>query len=196
MTNIKFILASSSPYRRQLLEKLQFNFQCISPNIDETAKPSENPLDLVKRLAISKAKKIAETLDHESIIIASDQVATFENKILGKPHTKENAIKQLSLFSGNKVIFYTSLCVLNSKSSQYEALVEPFSVYFRQLSYQEIESYIDKEKPLNCAGSFKSEGLGILLFEKLEGDDPNTLIGLPLIQLNNIFKKMGIELLS
>ncbi|MCF6765531.1 Maf family nucleotide pyrophosphatase [Thiotrichales bacterium 19S3-7] len=197
MQSINFILASSSPYRKALLEKLQLTFRCISPDIDESPLPNEPPTQLVKRLAIQKAYTVSETTtSEECIIIASDQVATFNHQILGKPHTKENAIKQLTSFSEQCVSFYTSLCVLNTQTKQTIALVEPFNVYFRKLSASEIINYIDKEQPFNCAGSFKSEGLGISLFKKLDGDDPNTLIGLPLIRLCDCLREMSITVLD
>ncbi|MCF6776426.1 Maf-like protein [Thiotrichales bacterium 19X7-9] len=196
MQKLQIILASSSPYRKALLEKLQLPFSCLSPDIDESALIDETPPQLVKRLARLKAEKVSQTVKAPKIIIASDQVATFNNQILGKPHNKENAIKQLTSFSDQCVTFYTSLCVLNTKTKQVETFIEPFKVYFRDLTLTEITHYVEKEKPFNCAGSFKSEGLGITLFKKLEGDDPNTLIGLPLIRLCEVLRKMGLEVLD
>ncbi|TNF65239.1 MAG: septum formation inhibitor Maf [Gammaproteobacteria bacterium] len=196
MQKLQIILASSSPYRKALLEKLQLPFSCLSPDIDESALIDESPPQLVKRLAQLKAEKVSQIVKAPKIIIASDQVATFNNQILGKPHNKENAIKQLTSFSDQCVTFYTSLCVLNTKTKQVETFIEPFKVYFRNLTLTEITHYVEKEKPLNCAGSFKSEGLGITLFKKLEGNDPNTLIGLPLIRLCEVLRKMGIGVLG
>ncbi len=163
----------------------------MNPNIDESRQENEKPWDLVKRLALSKAQEIAKTVE-KALIIGSDQVATFNEQVIGKPLTHEEAVKQLSLFSGQKVIFYTGLCLLNTETKQHQTISEPFSVFFRLLSHQKIENYLHIEQPYQCAGSFKSEGLGICLFEKLEGNDPNSLIGLPLIQLINMLTKEGI----
>lgn len=187
------ILGSSSPYRAELLKKLGLEFQTFSPNIDEGRKANESPKELVLRLATQKAQEVAK---HKSgIIIASDQVATLYGEILNKPNTKENAIKQLTKQSGNRVQFLTSLCVLDSQTNKSEVIVDTFTVYFKTLSVAQITRYIDKEDVLNCAGSFKSEGLGIALFEKLEGDDPNSLMGLPLIKLITLLKKFNTAVL-
>ncbi|WP_448548681.1 Maf family protein [Thalassotalea fusca] len=189
------VLASTSPYRKQLLEKLSITFVTAKPNVDETPILNESPNALVERLAILKAQAVAKQ-HNNALVIGSDQVAVHEGKILGKPHTKENARKQLMSFSGNKVTFLTGLCVLNASSGEFKSLVEPFNVYFRTLTENEVDLYIEIEQPLNCAGSFKSEGLGICLFNKLEGNDPNTLIGLPLIQLTNLLKAFGYNVLD
>lgn len=189
------ILSSTSPFRKTLLEKLNIRFTCAKPDVDETPLIDEKPQALVERLAIAKAKALASTVTN-ALIIGSDQIALCDDKILGKPHTVENAIIQLSQFSGKKVTFYTGLCVYDSQSNTIKSTVEPFSVYFKQLSRQEIEQYIQIEQPLSCAGSFKSEGLGICLFEKFEGDDPNSLIGLPLIKLVALLKQHGFDVLS
>lgn len=189
------ILASTSPFRKQLLEKLNLPFQCAKPNIDESPLKNETPQELVLRLAIKKAQAVADNFT-DAVIISSDQVAVHNNEILGKPHTEENAIKQLTQFSGNKVTFYTSLCVYDCQTQKHTVIVEPFEVHFKRLEQNEIIAYIKAEQPLNCAGSFKSEGLGISLFEKLVGDDPNTLIGLPLIKLVALLKDYGIDTLA
>ncbi|ALE52380.1 septum formation inhibitor Maf [Candidatus Thioglobus autotrophicus] len=194
------ILASSSPFRQTLLNKLGLEFSVVSPNVDESRKPEETPEQLVYRLAQDKAREVAKS--HDGLIIASDQVATLpgalatDEKILGKPHTHENAIKQLSSCSGNIVTFRTSLCLLNTNSGNIQTLVENFKVVFKDLSSAQIDNYLKKEQPYNCAGSFKSEGLGIGLFSRLEGNDPNTLIGLPLIQLIKFLENEGIDILS
>jgi MAF protein len=196
------LLASSSIYRQQLLAKLQLPFDCASPDIDESLLANETPHEYVQRLAIEKAKALKDEFPNH-IIIGSDQCAVLEidsgtngqQKILGKPHTIENAVKQLTDCSGKKVTFLTGLCCFNSKSQQTLALVEPFSVHFRSLTETQIRRYIEQEMPLDCAGSFKSEGLGIRLFSALEGRDPNSLIGLPLIALVDLLEKMGIEVL-
>lgn len=194
MASRTIVLGSTSPFRKTILEKLNLPFECAKPNIDETPRDDESPIELVERLAIEKAHAIKHFPD--ALIIGSDQVAMCEGKILGKPHNFENAVNQLSTFSGKAVTFYTGLCVLNSANNKVSSLVEPFTVHFKTLSSHEIENYLKAEEPYNCAGSFKSEGLGICLFNKLEGEDPNTLIGLPLIQLVNLFKQHNFDVLS
>jgi len=189
------VLGSTSPFRKNLLEKLNLPFDCAKPNIDESPFKGETPLQLVERLAIEKAKAVADQFPN-ALIIGSDQVAVCDTKILGKPHNFENGVEQLSQFSGKAVTFYTGLCVYNSGTKQISSLVEPFTVHFNHLTLNEIKNYLHAEKPYNCAGSFKSEGLGICLFRKLEGDDPNTLIGLPLIKLVALFKMHGLDVLS
>ena len=192
--NQKIILASSSPYRRELLAKLHIEFTWQSPDIDERANPGESPEQLVARLAEEKARAIARDNDN-ALIIASDQVAVLNGQILGKPGDHANAVKQLSAASGQSVRFLTSLALLNSSNNRIQVEVVPFAVHFRQLTASEIENYLQKEQPYNCAGSFKSEALGIALFERLEGDDPNTLIGLPLIRLIRMLKNEGVTLI-
>jgi len=189
------VLGSTSPFRKSILSKLNLPFECAKPNIDESPLSGETPEQLVQRLAIEKAKAVADQYPN-AVIIGSDQVAVCNGKILGKPHNFENGVNQLTEFSGKEVVFYTGLCVFDSGTEKTTALVEPFSVYFKELSQQEIVSYLKAEEPYNCAGSFKSEGLGICLFKKLQGDDPNTLIGLPLIKLVDLLKQHGIDTLS
>lgn len=189
------VLGSTSPFRKSILEKLNLTFECAKPNVDETALENETPQALVERLAIEKAKAVAKEFP-DALIIGSDQVAVCNGEILGKPHNFENGVKQLSMFSNETVTFYTGLCVYDSGSNLVKSLVEPFLVHFNELSLSEIESYLKAEQPYNCAGSFKSEGLGICLFEKLEGDDPNTLIGLPLIKLVALLKEHGLDTLA
>ena len=189
------VLGSTSPFRKSILEKLNLPFDCAKPNIDETALAGETPQVLVERLAIEKAKAVAQEFP-DTLIIGSDQVAVCEGEILGKPHTFENGVKQLSKFSNKAVTFYTGLCVFNSSNNQVKSLIEPFIVHFNELSQTDIERYLNAEQPYNCAGSFKSEGLGICLFKKLEGDDPNTLIGLPLIRLVALLKEHGLDTLA
>ena len=190
----RIVLGSSSPFRKALLEKLDLSFDCDSPDIDETPLKNEHPKDMVVRLAKQKADAIA-TRHPQSIIIASDQCATLDGKIIGKPGDHEAAVAQLTAASGRTVTFYTSLCVYNAATNQYQETVEPFYVYFRELTESQIENYLKKEEPYNCAGSFKSEGLGISLFERLEGNDPNTLIGLPLIQLIKMLEAFHIKVI-
>ena len=178
----QLVLASTSPYRQEILRKLALPFVTDSPHVDETPLESESPAQLVVRLAELKARAVA-TRHENSLIIGSDQTATFENHILGKPGDFQNAFAQLSQMSGKSVVFYTGLCLLNTRTQQYQLSCVPFTVHFRKLGADQIQRYLHQEQPFDCAGSFKSEGLGISLFEKLEGDDPNTLIGLPLIEL-------------
>lgn len=189
----QIVLASSSPYRRELLEKLGLSFVCDSPDIDETAQENETPERLVKRLAIEKAKAVA-TRHSNALIIASDQAAILNNQILGKPGDHHVATQQLADASGNKVVFLTSLVLLNTSTQALQCEVVPYTVHFRTLDETEIDAYLSKEKPYNCAGSFKSEGLGITLFERLEGEDPNALIGLPLIKLHKMLANEGVSL--
>ncbi|MCU6683778.1 septum formation inhibitor Maf [Leclercia sp. 29361] len=182
------ILASTSPYRRVLLEKLGLPFECAAPNVDESPQPGESPRHLVVRLAQEKAKSLAARFpDH--LIIGSDQVCVLDGMITGKPHTEENARQQLLKARGSIVTFYTGLALYNSSTGHLQTECEPFDVHFRHLSEQEIDDYVRKERPLNCAGSFKSEGLGIALFDKLDGRDPNTLVGLPLIALCQMLRR-------
>ena len=195
---IQLILASQSPFRAELLSRLKLNFLQIAANIDESERSDESPQELVQRLARLKAQAIfeQEASDKSSInfvVIGSDQVACHAGKILGKPHTRERAIEQLTGFSNSQVDFYTSVCVLNNnKKKEY---LDITSVHFKKLSLTDIENYVDNEDVLNCAGSFKSEGLGICLFEKIENQDPTALIGLPMIWLANTLPKFGIKIL-
>ncbi|WP_299996611.1 nucleoside triphosphate pyrophosphatase [uncultured Cedecea sp.] len=184
------VLASSSPARQSLLQKLSFPFIAVAPNIDETAHQNEDAASLVMRLAHAKAQALA--LDYpQHLIIGSDQVCILNQQIVGKPHTVERAVEQLLAARGKRVTFYTGLSLLNSSTGNCQTCYEIFNVDFRQLTEQEIRNYIDKEQPLHCAGSFKSEGLGITLFEQLSGKDPNTLIGLPLITLCEMLRNEG-----
>lgn len=187
------ILGSTSPFRASLLSKLQLPFDTAAPDIDETPRPGESPPELVERLTRAKADAVAASCpDH--LIIASDQTAVFNDQPIGKPHDHATAIQQLSSFSGNAVTFLTGLGLLNSSTGRYQFALEPFRVHFRELSLGEIEAYLQLEEPYQCAGSFKSEGLGITLFERLEGDDPNTLVGLPLIRLREFLANEDLRL--
>lgn len=185
------VLASSSPYRRELLQRLQLPFTCCSPNIDERPLADETPEVLVQRLAVAKARALrAQFLQH--LIIGSDQVAVLDGQILGKPSTAAAAIAQLTAASGRSVTFYTGLCLLDSASGTIQVDCVPFTVHFRTLSPAQISRYIEREQPLDCAGSFKSEGLGISLFRATEGEDATSLIGLPLIRLCDMLSQAGI----
>lgn len=184
------VLASSSSARQSLLQKLSLPFIAVAPNIDESAYPDEAAAPLVMRLARAKAQALA--LDYpQHLIIGSDQVCILNDQIVGKPHSTEKAVEQLLAASGKRVTFYTGLTLLNSATGTCQTCCEVFNVDFRQLTEQEIRNYIHKEQPLQCAGSFKSEGLGITLFEQLNGKDPNTLVGLPLITLCEMLRNEG-----
>ncbi|PKG57686.1 MULTISPECIES: nucleoside triphosphate pyrophosphatase [unclassified Shewanella] len=188
------ILASTSPFRKQLLNKLNLPFSCCSPEVDETPLDNESPKDLVLRL--SKLKAAAGAAKYtKGVVIGSDQVAVINNQIIGKPLNRETAIQQLSQSSGQSITFYTGLALHDVESGQVEAIVEPFIVHFRTLTPEAISRYVDTEQPFYCAGSFKCEGLGIALFERLEGKDPNTLVGLPLISLIDLLHLQGIDVL-
>lgn len=187
------VLGSSSVFRRQLLEKLLEQFDTCSPDIDESPLPGEHPTQLVQRLALQKAEAVAKA-HPDALIIASDQVSVLDGRINGKPGDYENAFRQLKSSSGKQVSFFTSLCLYDATTAKYQLDVEPFQVYFRELSDAQIERYLKKETPYNCAGGFKSEGFGITLFSRLEGRDPNTLIGLPLIRLVEMLAAAGVQL--
>ena len=192
---LALILGSSSPFRAELLNKLNLPFTIASPDIDETALENETPNALVKRLAEQKANAIA-TQNPNALIIGSDQVATLNGNIIGKPGNHENAVEQLRAASGQTIQFLTGLALFNSGTGRMQSLVEPFEVTFKTLSDEQIEFYLEIEQPYQCAGSFKSEGFGISLFKHLRGDDPNTLIGLPLIQLITLLHNEGIDVLQ
>lgn len=189
------VLGSTSPFRRELLNRFGIAFETASPEIDESPIPGEAPEALVTRLARLKAEAVRESWPN-ALIIGSDQVATIDGEILGKPGSHERAVEQLSKAAGKRVTFSTGLCLLNSRTGHTQVCCEPFHVYFRQLEQQDIEHYLQREQPYNCAGSFKSEGLGITLFEKMEGDDPNSLIGLPLIRLVDMLANEGWDILG
>lgn len=187
------LLASSSPYRRQLLEKLGISFKTDSPDIDESLRAGESASDLVLRLSNSKAEALSPHYPNH-IIIASDQVASLNSKILTKPLNRANAISQLTLCRGHTVTFHTGLTVLNTKNNSNHTLEDIFEVRFRELEDETIARYVDAEQPFDCAGSFKAEGLGISLFASMHGKDPNTLIGLPLIELVTLLNNEGIQI--
>jgi MAF protein len=187
------VLGSTSPFRKALLDKLGLPFITDAPNTDETRRPGETPDRLVRRLAEDKARDVASRFP-DALVIGSDQVACVGDEILGKPGNRENAIAQLSAASGKAVTFYTGLCLYNTANDQLQVAVEPFVVHFRVLDAAQIERYIDHEQQFNCAGSFKSEGLGITLFAALEGRDPNALVGLPLIRLVEMLDRQGVSL--
>ncbi|WP_339510016.1 Maf family protein [Pseudomonas sp. RL_15y_Pfl2_60] len=190
---LPLILASSSPYRRELLGRLNLAFSCSSPDIDESRLADETPCDMVKRLALEKARALSSTYT-QHLIIGSDQVAVLDQQVLGKPHTMERAFSQLSAASGKSVSFLTGLALLNSATGQYQVDCVPFTVHFRNLSPEQIQRYLEAEQPLDCAGSFKAEGLGVSLFRSTEGSDANSLIGLPLIRLVDMLHEEGWQI--
>jgi 7-methyl-GTP pyrophosphatase len=190
----QLVLASTSPFRRSLLQRLGLPFETSAPEVDESPLENESPSTLVTRLAEAKARAIAPQFS-DALIIGSDQVAVLDGQVLGKPGNHENAVQQLQAAGGRQVSFLTGLCLLNTKTQNCQVTMVPFSVVFRALSEKQIEQYLLREEPYNCAGSFKSEGLGISLFEKMQGDDPNALIGLPLIELTTMLASEGMHVL-
>lgn len=193
MLQKNLVLGSSSPYRKELLERLGVPFECVSADIDESREENESPDALCRRLAREKAQKVRE-LRPNSIIIGSDQVAVLGDRILGKPHTVEKAIEQLSAMQGQTVYFLTALCVLDEEGRAYETMV-PTVVTMKKLSRKTIENYLQREQPLNCAGSAKIEKLGIALMKEVQSTDPTALIGLPLIETVNLLAKAGLEII-
>ena len=188
----RLILASTSPFREELLTRLGLIFETAAPDVDETRRENESATTLVRRLSEAKARAIGAA--QLGLVIGSDQVATLGDTILGKPDSHECAMEQLRLLSGNAVTFQTGLCLLDSENDSLQLDVVPFTVHFRKLGEAQIDRYLRHDQPYNCAGSFKSEGLGITLFERMEGDDPTALIGLPLIRLTAMFEKAGVLL--
>ena len=191
----KLVLASSSRYRAELLRKLGLPFETLSPDIDEAPHGAESPEGLVLRLAEEKARAVA-TRHPGALVIGSDQVAVSEGEILGKPGTEERARAQLGRLAGRAVRFHTGLCLLDAGSGCAQTALVTTVVNFRPLSADEIRDYVAREQPVDCAGSFKSEGLGIALFESIEGPDPNALIGLPLIELCRMLRAAGVPVLG
>ena len=188
------ILASTSPYRRELLQRLGIPFSVASPETDETPLPGERPEATALRLSEAKARAVAVNYP-DALIIGSDQVAEMEGRIFGKPGTHERAVQQLRELSGKTVNFFTGLCLLNARTGQTEVRGIPTLVGFRELSDGEIEHYLQREPAYNCAGSAKSEGLGISLLRYMRGDDPNALVGLPLIALCDMLRNQGVSVL-
>lgn len=189
------ILASTSPYRQSLLRRLQIPFHCVSPQVKEDRQPGEQPEAMAARLALAKARDIAAQ-NPDSWVIGSDQVAAIGDLVMGKPVTHSAATDQLLNSSGREVRFYTGVALLGNARSFERIHVETFSVHFRTLSGTAIENYLQKEQPYDCAGSFKCEGLGIALFERMQGNDPSSLEGLPLIALTTLLGEAGINVLG
>lgn len=194
MLQKKLILGSSSPYRKELLERLGVPFECVSADIDESRHEGETPEALCVRLAREKALKV-KSMVGDAIVIGSDQVAVLGERILGKPHTRERAIEQLSSMQGQTVYFLTALCIIGEKGEIFETMV-PTIVTMKKLSLKTIENYLDREQPFNCAGSAKIEKLGIALMKEVRSTDPTALIGLPLIETVNLLAKAGLEIIE
>jgi septum formation protein len=191
---MKLVLGSSSPYRRELLQRIIPNFECLSPAIDETPLADEAPDVLALRLARAKAVAVG-TLRRDCLIIGSDQVAATGTHLLGKPGGYERAREQLQLCSGREVIFYTAVSV-SQGADEIHSHIDKTTVSFRKLTLAEIDAYLDIDQPWDCAGSFKSEGLGVSLFESIQSNDPNALIGLPLIWLTSVLRQAGLDPLT
>jgi septum formation protein len=197
LDDIDLVLGSTSRYRRELLTRLTGKFRVVSPDVDETPLSNEMPAALAVRLAKSKAASVAARCPG-AVVIGSDQVADLGGSVLGKPGSVDNAVRQLSACSGRDVAFHTALCVIDARSTRltsFEA-VDTTRVTFRKLDSSEITSYVERDMPLDCAGSFKSEGLGIALFESIETKDPSALIGLPMIALCKLLRDAGISVIA
>ena len=194
MNSQLLVLASTSIYRSELLSTLQIPFQTAAPDVDETPLSGESAEHTSWRLSQTKAQVVAKRFP-DALIIGSDQVALLDGQQIGKPHNHDNAVRQLSAMRGKTVTFYTALTLLNAASGEIQTDVAITNVSFRNVSDDEIERYLKKEQPYHCAGSAKSEGLGIALISRIEGDDPNALIGLPLILLVGMLEKQGVRVL-
>ncbi len=195
---MNIVLASSSRYREKLLSQLRLKVHIIGPGIDESSLDDELPAEIANRLAEEKCMTVVSQLPEDlmpALVIGSDQLASFNDQILGKPHTTEKAIEQLMSLSGQETVFYTSLYIYSTKDQKGFSHLDETRVKFRKLSNEEIERYVDLEQPLDCAGSFKCEGLGISLFESIESSDPSALVGLPLIAVNRGLIKFGVNCL-
>lgn len=194
MNSQLLVLASTSPYRRELLARLKLPFQIANPKVDETPLPNESAKETSLRLSLEKARAVASAFP-EGLIIGSDQVALLDGQQLGKPITHDNATKQLRSMRGKTIQFFTALTLFNASNGKHQTDVAENKVTFRNLTDLQIENYLHKEQPYNCAGSAKSEGLGIALISRMEGADPNALIGLPLILLVDMLNREGVEVL-
>lgn len=194
MLQKKLVLGSSSPYRKELLERLGVPFECVCADIDESRREGESPENLCVRLAREKALKV-KSMVGDAIVIGSDQVAVLGERILGKPHTRERAIEQLCNMQGQTVHFLTALCIIGEKGEIFETMV-PTVVTMKKLSLKTIENYLDREQPFNCAGSAKIEKLGIALMKEVRSTDPTALIGLPLIETVNLLAQAGLEIIE
>ena len=191
----RLVLASSSRYRRELLARLGIEFHSASPDVDETPLLGEAPAALVLRLAAAKASKVAEGEAH-AVVVGSDQVAVHEGKVLGKPGTVANAEAQLARLSGQRVDFLTGVALLNTDTGRLQTHTDRTTTTFRRLSRDEIRRYVELDQPLDCAGAIKSESRGVMLFERVETEDPSAAIGLPLIRLAALLRNEGINPLA
>ena len=191
----RIVLASTSPYRRELMERLGLPFEAAAPRVEESPIAGEHPAALVRRLAESKARAVAAVFPN-ALIVGSDQVAVLDGERLGKPGTHEAAVKQLTRASGRPVEFLTGLCLLDSATGKASVDLVPSRVVFRVLGTAQIERYLERERPYDAAGSFKSEGLGIALFERIDGEYPTALVGLPLIRLTTMLAEAGVDVLT
>lgn len=191
MIEIPLVLASSSPFRKALLERLNIPFEVVSPDIDESRHADETARCYVERLAVEKARAVAAQRPH-ALVIGSDQAAVHDGMIVGKPVDQEDAVRQLLRASGRTVTLHTGVALFNADSNRLQSDVVPYTVYFRNIDRATVERYLEKERPYGCAGSLRAEGLGIALLRKFEGDDPNALIGLPLIRLVDMLHNEGI----
>ena len=190
----QLVLASTSRYRRELLGRLALRFECVDPGVAEQALPAEAAADTAARLALLKACALAARFPH-ALIVGADQVASCDGAILGKPGTHANAVRQLTAMSGRTVRFDTALAVLDARSGAANSRGVPCLVHFRRLSTAQIEDYLQREQPYDCAGSAKAEGLGIALIARIDGEDPTALIGLPLIALTELLALAGMPVL-
>ncbi len=193
VTTPRLILASSSPYRRELLERLMIPFEVIAPEVDESPRVGESPQQLVRRLAIAKAQAIVDR-QGDALVIGSDQVAVHDGAIVGKPRDHSHAAAQLRAASGQVITLYTGLALINGRTGMVQSDVVPYAVQFRTITDDQIENYLRKEQPYGCSGSLRADGLGIVLLERFDGDDPNALIGLPLIRLVRMLEQEGVRL--
>ncbi|UZG45244.1 Maf family nucleotide pyrophosphatase [Caldimonas thermodepolymerans] len=191
----RLILGSTSRYRRELLERLRLPFDVVSPQVDETPDDGEAPAALAQRLALAKARAVA-ALHPDAVVIGSDQVADLAGRPIGKPGTHDNAVRQLREMSGQAVVFQTAVAVVCQATGFERVQLAPVTVRFRTLSDAEIENYLRAEQPYDCAGSAKSEGLGVALLEAIESDDPTALVGLPLIRTCAMLREAGIDALA
>jgi septum formation protein len=191
---MQLVLASTSRYRRELLERLGIPFAIADPGVAEERRPGEAPESMARRLAEAKSLAVAHRF-RDALIIGCDQVAFGNGEVLGKPGTRENAVRQLRVLSGREAVFHTAVCVHNTADASSRVRVVPCRVVFRKLDDAMIDRYLDREQPYDCAGSAKAEGLGIALIAKMEGEDPSALVGLPLIALVDLLHEQGLNVL-
>jgi len=195
MSTPRLILASTSRYRRELLERLRLPFEVVAPHTDESPLPAETPAALALRLALAKAQAVA-ALHPDAVVIGSDQVADLDGLALGKPGNHERATAQLRMMRGRRVVFQTGVAVVRADTGYAQALLAPVTVSFRDLSDAEIEHYLRTEQPYDCAGSAKCETLGIALLDAIDSDDPTALVGLPLIRTSRMLRAAGLDPLA